>query len=98
MAYATSQDTIDYQPMHVNFGIMEPLPTRVRNKSARYEAYAARGREALFGYVAALNELGLLCETARERRDSAKQMCAAGCEPASAVACVVASAMETSDK
>lgn len=67
LAYATSPDTVDYQPMHVNFGIMEPLPTRIRNKAARYHAYATRASEALAGYVAQLDEAGLLSDEARER-------------------------------
>jgi methylenetetrahydrofolate--tRNA-(uracil-5-)-methyltransferase len=98
MAYASDPGTVDYQPMHVNFGIMEPLQTRVRNKGARYEAYAARGREALFGYLNALDEAGLLCETARERRDSVKRVCAEGCGCPAAVAGVVASAMDAAGK
>ncbi len=59
LAWATSPDTLDYQPMHVNFGIMEPLATRVRNKRDRYAAYAARGAEALEGYRALLAKRGL---------------------------------------
>lgn len=54
LAYATSPETKDYQPMHVNFGIMEPLAERVRNKRDRYAAYAARGAEALAAYRALL--------------------------------------------
>ena len=46
--------------MHVNFGIMEPLATRVRNKRDRYAAYAARGAEAIEGYRASLAERGLM--------------------------------------
>lgn len=60
--YATSPETVDYQPSHVNFGIMEPLPQKVKNKAARYEAYSIRGREALDGYVSQLREAGLLFE------------------------------------
>ncbi len=60
MAYATDSATADYQPMHVNFGIMEPLDAHIRNKGQRYAAYAARGREALGAYVEALRAAGLL--------------------------------------
>lgn len=60
LAYATDPGTVDYQPMHVNFGIMAPLERRVRNKRDRYAAYAARGRQALEGYVSLLGEAGLL--------------------------------------
>ena len=59
-AYATSPETKDYQPMHVNFGIMEPLAERVRNKRDRYAAYAARGAEALAAYRALLVARGLM--------------------------------------
>ena len=59
LAHATDPATADYQPMHVNFGIMPPLEPPVRNKRARYEAYAQRGREALAAYRAALVDVGL---------------------------------------
>lgn len=57
--HATSPDTKDYQPMHVNFGIMEPLDTPIRNKGARYEAYAERGAQALERYRAELARYNL---------------------------------------
>ena len=60
LAYATDSATADYQPMHVNFGIMEPLDPPVRNKGARYRAYAERGAAALEAYAGALEEAGLL--------------------------------------
>ena len=50
LAYATDPATQGYQPLHVNFGIMPPLATRVRNKRDRYAAYADRGAQALDGY------------------------------------------------
>lgn len=59
MAYATDPATADYQPMHVNFGIMPPLSQRIRNKRERYAAYARRGEEALASYRAALARCGL---------------------------------------
>lgn len=59
LAYATSSDTQGYQPMHVNFGIMKPLDPPVRNKGARYAAYAERGRRSLERYVCALADAGL---------------------------------------
>ena len=73
LAYATDPSVADYQPMHVNFGIMEPLERRVRNKAARYEAYARRGGEALGRYRDELSRAGLLpeglpCEPAGEAR------------------------------
>ena len=57
IAYATDPSTKDYQPMHVNFGIMPPLPTRIRNKQQRYEAYALRGKEALQAYISQIKSL-----------------------------------------
>ena len=59
LAYATDVGTVDYQPSHVNFGMMVPLDRHIRQKQQRYEAYAKRGAEALEGYVAALAECGL---------------------------------------
>lgn len=56
MAYATSTETVDYQPMHVNFGIIKPLPETVKNKNKRYEMYAERGNAAIEGYALALKE------------------------------------------
>ena len=51
-----------YQPSHVNFGIMRPFEQRIRNKRDRYAAYAARGGQALQGYVDRLRQEGLLEE------------------------------------
>ena len=58
--YATDPATQGYQPMHVNFGIMPPLPERVRNKQQRYAAYAARGAKAMESYASDLRERGIL--------------------------------------
>ena len=60
MGHATDPETVDYQPMHVNFGIMPPLPQRVKNKQQRYAAYAGRGADALRAYKNALAQTGLL--------------------------------------
>jgi methylenetetrahydrofolate--tRNA-(uracil-5-)-methyltransferase len=51
VAYATDPGTSDYQPMHVNFGLVPPLDPPVRGKRGRYEAYASRAAESLQGYV-----------------------------------------------
>lgn len=59
LAYATNPATVDYQPMHVNFGIIAPLEQKVRNKRDRYTVYAERGAVALEGYVDALCSAGL---------------------------------------
>lgn len=59
MAYAADPATSDYQPMHVNFGILPPFEQRIRNKRDRYAAYAARGAEALAAYRDELAARGL---------------------------------------
>ena len=51
LAYATAEETLEYQPMHVNFGIMPPFEKRIKNKKERYAAYAARGEKALDAYL-----------------------------------------------
>ena len=58
--YATDPATQDYQPMHVNFGILKPLGQHIRNKGMRYAAYAERGSRAMEGYVADIRAKGLL--------------------------------------
>lgn len=58
--YATDPATQDYQPMHVNFGILKPLDQHIRNKGMRYAAYAERGSCAMEGYVADIRAKGLL--------------------------------------
>jgi methylenetetrahydrofolate--tRNA-(uracil-5-)-methyltransferase len=40
--YVTHAEARDFQPMKANFGLMPPLAKRVRNKQARYQAYAER--------------------------------------------------------
>ena len=50
-AYATDPETSGYQPMHVNFGILEPLPARVRGKRERYAAYATRAHSDLDAWL-----------------------------------------------
>lgn len=60
MDYATSPDTTDYQPMHVNFGIMTPLDEKVKNKQERYKRYALRGHASLQGYADELSKRGIL--------------------------------------
>lgn len=58
--YATDPATQDYQPMHVNFGILKPLDQHIRNKGMRYAVYAERGSRAMEGYVADIRAKGLL--------------------------------------
>lgn len=60
MKHATDPQTKDYQPMHVNFGIMEPLPNRIKSKSERYRQYADRAEAAMDDYVERLESVGYL--------------------------------------
>ncbi|TLM85178.1 MAG: methylenetetrahydrofolate--tRNA-(uracil(54)-C(5))-methyltransferase (FADH(2)-oxidizing) TrmFO, partial [Actinobacteria bacterium] len=55
--YATDPATEPYQPMHVNFGVVPPLPVRVRGKRERYAAYADRAVEAMSACVATRPDL-----------------------------------------
>lgn len=64
MAYASDPATVDYQPMHVNFGILPPFEQRIRNKQERYRAYAERGGRALDAYASELADCGLLPQRA----------------------------------
>ena len=58
--YATSRDTLDYQPMHVNFGIIEPLEKPIKKKTLRYEQYAEVGERAICDYKSTLEKFGLI--------------------------------------
>lgn len=49
--YATNKETKKYQPMHVNFGIIEPLEQQVRNKKQRYMKYCERANKSFEDYV-----------------------------------------------
>ena len=63
VAYATNPDTVDYQPMHVNFGIVPPfVDRRRRSKRDRYAAYAQRAERDLVSYLATRGDLGLAAE------------------------------------
>lgn len=55
--YATDPATVDYQPMHVNYGIIAPIEPKIRNKRERKAAYARRARGAIDGFVAARPDL-----------------------------------------
>lgn len=43
--YATNPHTKNYQPMHVNFGLMPPLSPYIKNRRERYAAFSARAQE-----------------------------------------------------
>jgi methylenetetrahydrofolate--tRNA-(uracil-5-)-methyltransferase len=57
LSYATDPATGHYEPMHVNFGIVPPLPTPVRGKRERYAAYADRAERAMAEWVAGREDL-----------------------------------------
>lgn len=59
LAYGTDPQTTRYQPMHVNFGLMPPLPHKVRGKRERYAMYTERAHEDLAEWLARRPELGL---------------------------------------
>ena len=55
--YATDPATTGYQPMHVNYGLIEPLTPQVRNKQERYRAYHERAAQAMTQWQADHQEL-----------------------------------------
>lgn len=58
VSYATDPACVDYQPMHVNFGIIPPLEDgKRRSKRDRYTAYADRGGRDLQAYIASRVDL-----------------------------------------
>ena len=42
-----AEENDHYQPMGANFGILPPLPERIRDKKVRYETIAARAVDAM---------------------------------------------------
>jgi methylenetetrahydrofolate--tRNA-(uracil-5-)-methyltransferase len=46
-AYATDPHVVNYQPMHVNYGIIKPLDDTKKKKKERYAAYSERSRAAI---------------------------------------------------
>jgi methylenetetrahydrofolate--tRNA-(uracil-5-)-methyltransferase len=59
LAYATNAETLDYQPMHVNFGIVPPVMGKLK-KRERYCAYSERALQATKVFVQKCKESGLL--------------------------------------
>lgn len=58
VAYATDPETENYQPMHVNFGVVPPLGDgKRRSKRDRYAAYSERALSDLDAYIAQRPEL-----------------------------------------
>ena len=50
-AYISDESVTNFQPMNVNFGIMEALPERIRDKRERAEAIAARSLAQIQSYL-----------------------------------------------
>ncbi len=50
-AYISNEGITNFQPMNVNFGIMEALPDRIRDKRERAEAIAARSLSQIQSYL-----------------------------------------------
>ncbi len=50
-AYISNEAITNFQPMNVNFGIMEALPDRIRDKRERAEAMAARSLSQIQSYL-----------------------------------------------
>ena len=42
-----STPTKDFQPMNANFGILAPMPVRIRDKKERYRALAERAIQTI---------------------------------------------------
>lgn len=62
--YSFDASVKDYQPMHVNYGLMPPFEQRIKNKQQRYEAYSERAQKAVAGWI---NEYrGLLFSSAED--------------------------------
>jgi len=62
LAYASDPATKNYQPMHVNFGLIPPLEEPIKDKQRRYLAFAERGENAMKNYVSQLADLGLMAK------------------------------------
>lgn len=58
--YATFIETKNYQPMHVNFGLLPSLDKKIRNKQERYNAYSVRAKIAFDNYVNDLLKLNII--------------------------------------
>lgn len=60
VAYATSKETLRYQPMHVNYGLMLPLEKKPKGKKERYQAYSQRALEATKAFISKNKQLAFL--------------------------------------
>jgi len=51
LAYSLDPSVDDYQPMHVNYGLMPAFEKRIRNKRERYTAYSLRAQTAVSDWI-----------------------------------------------
>jgi methylenetetrahydrofolate--tRNA-(uracil-5-)-methyltransferase len=49
--YITTADPKHFQPMNANFGLLPPLPAKIRNKSERIEAIAKRALDTIQNFI-----------------------------------------------
>jgi len=52
MADYVTRENANFQPMNGNFGLLDPLPLRIKKKRERYEAMSAHALEKLDGVIA----------------------------------------------
>jgi methylenetetrahydrofolate--tRNA-(uracil-5-)-methyltransferase len=57
MRYVHGADAGRFQPMNANFGLLPPLPERIRDKRARREALAARALAAMTRFASELERV-----------------------------------------
>lgn len=57
LRYVHGADQKSFQPMNANFGLLPPLPHRVRDKKKKREALASRSLDAMSGFVARLSRV-----------------------------------------
>lgn len=57
LAYASDPRVIDYQPMHVNLGLLPPLEPPVRNKGSRHAALSQRADRDFVQWLAEIRTI-----------------------------------------
>ena len=57
--YIAEADPKHFQPMKANFGILPPVPEKIRSKRERYEQYSKRALEKAADFFSKENELSL---------------------------------------
>ena len=57
LRYVHGADHKSFQPMNANFGLLPPLPHRVRDKRKKRKALASRSLDAMSGFVARLSRV-----------------------------------------